>query len=285
MLLAIGDLQEELLVQLRTEPLRGADTPVRSVRVRGGSAANVAAIDAETGGTPRFVGQVGDDSIGHVLAGDLRTRGVDALVRHTGGTGVVVTVVGRGPRSRFVDRGASRRLSLIESSVLVGVGQVYLPASAFADDPLASAVDRLLAEIRDARIPVVIGGPGSIDLDNLGIQPYLELIAAVAPDAVVLNSSEHAALGVAPRSGIPGSRCTVITAGVRPTVVIEADRQAESVAVTPVGRVVVRTGVGDGFLAGFMASRRAGADAVAATHAGHRIAARVLGQLGPTVGD
>ncbi len=284
-LLTIGDLQEEILVRLATDPVRGADTAVRSARVRGGSAANVAAIDAETGGTPRFIGQVGDDAIGHVLLEDLRRRGVDTVVRQGGGTGVIITTVGGGVRSRLVDRGASRRLPMIEASVLTGVDQIYLAASAFTEDPLASALDRLMAEVRDARIPVVIGGPGTAELDQLGVDPFLQLVAAVGPDAVVLNRAEHANLGLAPRDGVAGARATVITAGARPTVVIEGDRAPEAVAVAPVEGVRDRTGVGDGFLCGFMASRRTGADAVAAAHAGHRVAAKVLVRLGPTAVD
>ncbi len=285
MLLTIGDLQEQILIQLPSDPVRGAETAVRSARLRGGSAANVAAIDAEAGGGPRFVGQVGDDGIGHLLAADLRSRGVETLIRHIGGTGVAVTMVGDKGRSGLVDRGASRRLSLIEPSVLEGVTQVYFAASAFVDDPLASAVDRLMAEIRDLRLPVVIGGPGPAELDQIGGQHFLELIAAVEPDAVVLNRAEHSALGIAPREGISGACCTVVTAGARPTLVMEEAVAAESVPVPPVEVIRDRTGVGDGFLAGFMASRRMGADGIAATHAGHRVAAKVLGQLGPSIGS
>ncbi len=230
------------------------------------------------------MGQVGEDAIGSVLAEDLRHRGVETFIRHAGGTGVIVTTVGGGVRSRLIDRGASRRLTQVAPTVLDDVDQLYLAASAFTEDPLASAVDRLLAEVRAARIPVVIGGPGTADLDLLGVEPFLELIAAVGPDAVVLNRSEHASLGIAPREGLPGATATVITAGPRPTLVIESDRQAESVAVPPVEHTRDRTGVGDGFLTGFMASRRTGADAVAASHAGHRIAAKVIANLGPTVG-
>ncbi len=285
MLLSIGDLQEQILIQLPSDPVRGAETAVRSARLRGGSAANVAAIDAEGGGGPRFVGQVGDDGIGRVLAADLRSRGVETLIRHVGGTGVVVTMVGGKSRSRLVDRGASRRLSLVEPSVLDGVSQIYFAASAFVDDPLASAVDRLMAEIRDRAIPVVIGGPGPADLAQIGERHFLELIAAAEPDAVVLNRAEHSALGIPAREAITGARCTVVTAGARPTLVMEGTAGAASVPVPPVEVIHDRTGVGDGFVAGFMASRRTGADGVAATHAGHRIAAKVLGQLGPSIGN
>ncbi|MEO0495455.1 MAG: carbohydrate kinase family protein [Actinomycetota bacterium] len=282
MLLAVGDLLEEILIQLRSAPVRGVDASVRSARVRGGSAANVAAIDAETGGTPRFVGQVGDDALGHVLVDELRARGVDARVQHLGGTGVVVTTVGQGSRTRLVDRGASRGPARLDSADLEAVSQLYIAASAFTEDPLATAVDRLLAEVRDRRIPLVLGGPTAADLELLGAEPFHELVRTAQPDAVVLNRVEHHALGLHPREPLGGAGSTVVTAGARPTLVLSPRGDAESVPVPPIDTLRDRTGAGDGFLAGFLASRRTGADPVSATNAGHRIAARVVRNLGPT---
>ncbi len=60
-------------------------------RVRGGSAANVAALTAELGGSARFVGQVGDDHVGQTLVDDLGRRGVDIRVTRAGDTGLIVT--------------------------------------------------------------------------------------------------------------------------------------------------------------------------------------------------
>ena len=282
MLLAVGDLLEEILIQLRAAPVRGVDSSVRSARVRGGSAANVAAIDAEMGGTPRFVGQVGDDALGHVLVDELRSRGVEVRVDHLGGTGVVVTTVGQGSRTRLVDRGASRGPAAIDLEVLDGVTQIYIAASAFTEDPLATAVDRFLAEVRDRRLPLVLGGPTAADLELLGAEPFHELVRTAQPDAVVLNRHEHHALGLHPREPLAGAGVTVVTAGVRPTLVIPPHGEAASVPVPPIDSLRDRTGAGDGFVAGFLASRRTGADPVSATNAGHRVAARVLRNLGPT---
>ena len=282
MLLTIGDLLEEILIQLIQAPVRGTDTVVRSARVRGGSAANVAALDAEGGGSPRFVGQVGNDAIGVLLKDELKSRGVDVRVSHLGGTGVNVTTVGQGERSHLIDRGASRGPSRLEPECLDGVAQVYLAASAFTEDPLATAVDGLLAEIRDRRIPVVLGGPSAADLDSLGVAPYLHLVEAIGPDAVVLNQREHLGLGMQPRTGLPGAQATIVTAGSRPTFVMRPGVDSVSITVDSTKKLRDRTGVGDGFLAGFMASRRTGADALSACHAGHRVAGRVLGYLGPT---
>ena len=121
MLLTVGDLLEEILIQLRSPPRQGVDSTVRSARVRGGSAANVAAIDAERGGSPRFVGQVGNDALGQILTDELEGRGVDVQVSRLGGTGVSVTTVGRGRRTRLIDRGASRGPARLDPAVLDGV--------------------------------------------------------------------------------------------------------------------------------------------------------------------
>lgn len=284
MLLAIGDLLEEILVRVTVAPVPGDDTPVRSARVRGGSAANVAAIDAEMGGTPTFVGQCGDDGLGHLLADDLASRGVDTLIGHRGTTGVVITTVGQGVRSRLVDRGASRGPASLDHVDLGGVEQLYLAASAFAEDPLASAVEVLLARVRDRRIPVVVGGPSAADLDFIGETAFAELVRNLQPDAVVLNRDEHRALGCSPREALVGASATIVTAGARPTLVLTAAGGAESVPVPPVEHIRDRTAAGDGFLVGFLASRRTGADLFSACHAGHRVAARVLQHLGPTTG-
>lgn len=282
MLVCVGDLVEEVLVRLPHDPVRGGDTPVRTARVRGGSAANVAALDAETGGRTRFVGRVGDDMVGRSLVDDLRGRGVDAMVSHEGATGVIVTMIGRGGRSRLVDRGAARHLDAIDPAVLGGATQLYLPAVAFTEDPLATAVEVLLGEAADRRIPVVIGAAGSAELDSIGRDAFLELVATIGPDAVVLNRAEHAGLELGSRAGIPGATATVVTNAHRPALVAFAEGPPRPVEVPPVEAVRDRTGVGDGFLAGFLGSRRAGGDPVAAVRAGHRMAAKVLANIGPT---
>ena len=81
-----------------------------------------------------------------------------------------------------------------------------------------------------------------------------------------------------------GRLAMLVTAGARPTLVLTSAARADSVPVPPVEHVRDRTGAGDGFLAGFLASRRTGADPLSASNAGHRVAARVLQHLGPTTG-
>lgn len=282
MLVCVGDLLENILVVLPSVPGRGFDNRVRTARVRGGSAANVAALDAEAGGTPRFVGQIGDDTLGRTLAEDLERRGAELVVNREGATGVVLTMIGRTGRTLLTDRGTARHLFAIGPSVLERASQLYLAADAFVADPMATAVDRLLGDARSRRVDLFIGGPDEADLQEFGAEAFVELVAVAKPAAVILNRGEHQELGLGERQCISGAETTIVTNQAQPTLVLRADGSSESVEVPPVTHIRDRTGVGDGFIAGCLASIRAGADPVSATYAGHRTAARVLAQLGPT---
>lgn len=284
MLLTIGDLLEELLVQLPSEPPRGETTHVRSARVRGGSAANVAALTSERGGRSRFVGRVGADSIGQTLAADLRARGVDTRVRYSGGTGVIVSLIGGGERTHLVDRGASRRLESLDPDVLDDVTQIFVPGAVLTSDPIASVAQTLITDAAEARIPVFLGCLSETDLTTYGVAAFRSFVERLRPDALISNRTEHAALGLAPDMPAAGAAVTVVTNRAEPTRVMNDRGLLREVTVRPVEPIRDRTGAGDGFIAGFLEAHRAGADAVAAVDAGHRVAALVLGQLGPTTG-
>ncbi len=282
MLLTVGDLLEEVLVQLPGEPPRGQTTPVRSARVRGGSAANVAAITSERGGASRFVGRVGADAVGRTLADDLVRRGVDTRIEHSGGTGVVVTLVGGGRRTSLVDRGASARLELVDSAVLEGATQLFVPASVLTSDPAAAVVQDLMRDASERRVPIVLGALAASDLRSYGADAFLAFVALLRPDAVMANREEHSHLGLGPDTPIAGSLVTIVTDGDRPTRVLNDRGLQHEVTVSRVESIRDRTGVGDGFTAGYLEARRAGADPVAAVETGHRVAALVLKSLGPT---
>ena len=182
----------------------------------------------------------------------------------------------------MTDRGTARHLFAIEPSVLDNASQIYLAASAFVADPMATAVDRLLGDARAKRLDLFVGGPNEADRQDFGTAAFLELVSVASPAAVILNRGEHQELGLKDQQCIAGAKTTIVTDHSHPTLVLRANGSAETVEVPPVTQIRDRTGVGDGFIAGYLASIRAGADPVSATHAGHRTATRVLAQLGPT---
>lgn len=280
MLLTIGDLVEEITVELPDGMRRGRVVEARTIRVRGGSAANVAAITCERGGEARFVGQVGADAVGESLVADLRRRGVDLRVSTHGTTGVAINLLQAGYRTTLVDRGASTRLAAADDDALRGVVQLYVPARSLLADPLATVVEGIVATAQQRRVPITLTGLSADEVAHFGAAAFLDLIATLRPDAVILRARDHARLELDPDEPFEGSGSTVVM-GPEHTTVVTADglhrRQIE-----PPVTVVDRTGAEDGFVAGYLMSRRAGATPAAAADAAHRVMSLVMARVGPT---
>ncbi len=280
MLLTIGDLVEELVVELPEGMRRGHVAEARTLRVRGGSAANVAAITCERGGEARFVGQVGADAMGDSLAADLRRRGVDVRISAHGVTGVTVNLLQQGYRTTLVDRAASSKLAAVDTDVLVGAVQLFVPARSLVADPLAGVVEGVIAGALERRVPITLTGLAADEVVHYGAAAFGELVAAVQPDTVIFTERDHARLGLDPDQPVEGSTCTIII-GPESTAVMTAEGVHLRQPTLP-ATVVDRTGAEDGFVAGYLMSRRAGAASVAAVDAAHRVMSLVMARVGPT---
>ena len=280
MLLTIGDLVEELVVELPDGMRRGHVAEVRTIRVRGGSAANVAAITCERGGSARFVGQVGADALGNSLVADLQRRGVDTQVIAHGVTGVTVNLLQQGYRTTLVDRGASSTLAAVDAEVLVGAVQLFVPGRSLMSDPLATAVEGIVTGAMERRVPITLTGLSADEVADYGAAAFAEMVTAVRPDTVIFTRRDHARLGLEPDQPVEGSGCTIVV-GPERTTVITAEGWHHRMPSLPAD-VVDRTGAEDGFVAGYLMSRRAGAAPVAAVDAAHRVMSLVLARVGPT---
>ena len=280
MLLTIGDLVEELVVELPDGMRRGHVAEARTLRVRGGSAANVAAITCERGGVARFVGQVGADAVGDSLLADLRQRGVDTHVISHGVTGVTVNLLQQGYRTTLVDRGASSTLAAVDAEVLVGAVQLFVPGRSLMSDPLATAVEGIVTGAMERRVPITLTGLSADEAADYGPAAFEEMVIAVQPDTVIFTRRDHARLGLEPDQPVEGSGCTIVV-GPERTTVITAEGWHHRVPSLPAD-VVDRTGAEDGFAAGYLMSRRAGAAPIAAVDAAHRVMSLVLARVGPT---
>ena len=280
MLLTIGDLVEELVVELPDGMRRGHVAEARTLRVRGGSAANVAAITCERGGAARFVGQVGADALGDSLTADLRQRGVDTQVIAHGVTGVTVNLLQQGYRTTLVNRGASVRLAKADPEILVGAVQLFVPARSLMVDPLATVVEGVVAGAMERRVPITLTGLSADEVVHYGVPAFAELVTAVQPDTVIFTRRDHARLGLGPDRPIEGSGCTVVIGPERTAVITEEGSHYRELTLP--ATVVDRTGATDGFVAGYLMSRRAGAAPVAAVDAAHRVMSLVLARVGPT---
>ena len=152
----VGHAALDLIYRVDAIPTRPIKVPATSLALSGGGmAANAACAIASLGGAARFVGPIGDDVFGDLVAAGLRDRGVDigALVRTAGATTSVSSII--------VENGGER--------LIVNHRGTALEADSPDFAPLLRAASALLCDVRwpagssaafsaaaEARLPAVL---------------------------------------------------------------------------------------------------------------------------------
>ncbi len=191
-LTTLGDLLLDVIVRLDTPLAPGDDRMARTSTGPGGQAANVAAWAASLGAEARFVGRIGDDTAGRLVAEALRARGVEHAGPVAGRTGVVVSIAAAGDRSMVSDRGSAPDLAphdlkpaWFDCDVLHVSGYSLL-ADPIADAALAAAG---LARAHKARVSLDVSTWTLVD------DSFRARATALAPDLVFATELEQEALG------------------------------------------------------------------------------------------
>jgi sugar/nucleoside kinase (ribokinase family) len=278
-LATLGDLVEDIVVDVQGSIRRGSDTPSVIRRRRGGSAANVAETAAQLGHPARFIGQVGDDRAGDGLVDDLAAGGVDtSCVRRRGSTSAIVVLVDdRGERTFLTDRRASIDLADPHPSWLDGVTALHVPFYSFVDPPLGDTARTLVGWANDGGVAVSVDLSSESVLEGFGIEKAHRLVAECRPAVVFANIDEARVMKI---EQAMGSAVTVVKRGSRPALVHQPGHESVEVAAVHLPGVVDTTAAGDAFAAGFLCHRSADtgwrADPVGACAAGHRAAAELI---------
>lgn len=275
----MGDLVTDVVVTLARDPQRGTDTPARIEHLRGGSAANVVLAAAESGGTGRFIGQVGDDQRGRGLIEELHSGGVETLVVERGTTGTIVVLVdSTGERSFLTDRGAAAHLAAVPDGALDDVDILHIPAYSLTSGGLAETCHQLIGEAVDREIPISISTSSVSALAEFGRAEFLDLIKNIRPELVIANSDEARYL-LQGHPWFTHAAASVITAGPRPARLLRPD--GTDVRVAPEeSSASDTTGAGDAFAGAFLVAYADGAEPRAALAAGHAMARRTLDVTG-----
>lgn len=277
MIVVIGDLVADLIVLGGGALQRGTDNPAEVRLTRGGSAANVAAAVAPQHPV-RFIGRVGDDTIGRALVDELASAGVEALVQRSGRTGAIVVLVDAvGERTMITDRGAAAELEPIDPHWLAGAEWLHVPLYGF----VASVSRRALADAAAALSAV--GVPVSLDLSSvatmreLGQDALQQILHRLSPAVVFANVDEGS---VAAEFGLDfGDAICVVKRGGDP-VLVEFGGDRYEVPVRRVDDVLDSTGAGDAFAAGYIAAALGGADPRESARAGSELAMGALRRPG-----
>jgi sugar/nucleoside kinase (ribokinase family) len=273
MILVVGDVIDDLVVQPLGPLVPRSDTLSRMERHPGGSGANTAAWLGALGAPVRFAGRVGmADVRRHARA--LERCGVDARLagdaQRPTGTVVVLTH----DRSMFTDRGAGAAFGPedLPDDLLDGVTRIHVSGYALFEERPRGAVLDLVARA---------GLPWSIDPASSAFMagtPFLEWTAGA--EVCFPNEDEAQVLGdaladayevVVLKRGPHGAR--VLRRGGAPI-----DVPAEA------AETVDPTGAGDAFAAGYLAALLRGEDDAACARGALRAAAQAVGRPGARPG-
>jgi sugar/nucleoside kinase (ribokinase family) len=279
-LVAVGDLVEDVIVWAAAPARYATDNPCVVRRSRGGSAANVAAF-ASTLMPARFIGCVGEDPVGEVLTSELTGHGVDVRAQRRGRTGTIVVLVdSKGERTMYPDRGAAADLNEVPEDWLESAAILHVPSYCFAAEPAATSVLRLIQHAGQVGIPVSLDASSTGMIEEHGLARYLALVESIKPSVFFANAREARLLDVTrPQFA---TTMTVVKNGAESTIVTPSGGVPSAVPVPEVLPARDSTGAGDAFAAGFLAARVHGADPVEAAAAGHELARSVLFSPGAT---
>ena len=273
MIVVVGSVNSDLVARVEHHPAPG-ETVLGSGHetMPGGKGANQAVAAARLGSDVVFVGRVGADEVGHALAAELVSEGIDAshlLVDQETPSGLaIITVDDTGENSIVVSPGANGRVSVSDiegaSAVLMAATvtllQLEIPlevvaAAAEASTGIvilnaapAAALPEML--IRSTDVLVVNRGElealtGSDDPTAARTLPVPVTVVTLGPDGarIVRAETDHAvpAPAVSPvdTTGAGDTFCGVLAAGLDQGLSLETSVQravvAGSVAVTAIG--------------------------------------------------
>jgi ribokinase len=232
----LGDLVLDVIVRLEQPLVPGDDQTAVTRTGAGGQAANVAAWAAALGADARYVGKVGDDPAGKLVAAELEERGVDVAGPRTGRTGVVVSLASAGDRSMASDRGAAVQLEPQELDASWFDGDVlHVSGYSLLQEPLAGAAAHAASLARAA------GALISFDVSTwtLADDAFRARLRELEPDVVFATTRERDAVGELDTRWVIKHGAGGLTVDGRDYAAVETT-------------VVDTTGAGDALAAGFL---------------------------------
>jgi sugar/nucleoside kinase (ribokinase family) len=188
----LGDLLLDVIVRLDGPLVPGDDQTAVTRTGAGGQAANVAAWASSLGAQARYVGKLGGDAAGALVAEELAGHGVELAGPLGGRTGVVVSLATAGDRTMASDRGAAVELGAHElEPSWFDADVLHISGYSLLCEPLAGAAARAAELARDRAAQVAV----DVSTWTLVDDAFRSRLQAIAPDLVFASEREQRAVG------------------------------------------------------------------------------------------
>jgi len=257
--------------------------------VPGGSAANTLAGAAALGAHCGFAGQVGDDRLGRLFAGQMEALGVvfaTPPIAHAPTGRCFVIISPDGERTMQTSPAASHHFAVeaLDEAAIAAAKVLFLEGYLWGPERPRAAMRRAMEVARGAGRTIAFTLSDSIalpgrreDLARLVADGWIDLLFANEHEARLIAGDTDTARAIDALTGRVST--LVVTRGARGALLV-ADGECLEVPAVKVASVVDTTGAGDQFAAGFLAAMVRGGDPAACLTAGTRAAANVIGHVG-----
>ncbi len=262
----------------------------KAVEMSGGSAANTMVGIASLGGTPSFIGKVGDDKLGEIFRHDIKTVGVD----YHGGeecsaqlptATCLILVTPDGQRTMNTYLGACTELSPmdIDDARIADARVTYIEGYQWDTPHAKQAIRKACQAAKSAKRQVALSLSDPFVVDR----HREELLTLIKEDVDILFGNEDEIfqlyeandLETAIERLITSNVLACMTRGENGAVVFDGGKTV-AVPAMAVEEVVDTTGAGDLFAAGFLYGYTHGRDLEGCAKLGAMTAAQIITQMG-----
>ncbi|WP_174279956.1 adenosine kinase [Sphingomonas bacterium] len=258
--------------------------------VSGGSAANTIAGMAMLGSACAFIGQVADDELGRVFAGDIQAGGIrfDVPAREgqptTGRCLILVTPDGQRTMNTFL--GASHYLpaAALDRALIADAAYLYIEGYLWDPEEPRAAMRAAIQVAKGAgrKVAFTTSAEFVIDRHRGDFHQLLDdgsIDLLFANEAELVSLTQAADVEAAIAWAAPKVECLVVTLAERGALAVRGGERV-TVAAAPVAAVVDTTGAGDLFAAGFLHGQTHGLALEDSLKLGAICAAEVIGHVG-----
>ncbi len=262
----------------------------RAVEISGGSVANTMAGIASLGGTPCFIGKVGNDKLGEIFAHEIKVVGVDfhggenrPTKLPTATCLILVTADGQRTMNTFLGACTELQAADLDAERIKASRVIYIEGYQWDTPQAKDAIRKACqtAKAADRQVALSLSDPFVADRHRD------ELLKLISEDVDVLFGNEDEIFSLYQASDLEGAIARLrearvlacMTRSAKGVIVFDGSSTL-AIEAAPVAKVVDTTGAGDLFAAGFLYGYTHGRDLTNCAKIGAMAAAEVIGHMG-----